>query len=77
MYPRLVPGYTKCSHTLQCRTFQTPGTFCTRGNILCTRVQNAGMNVPMCSPTLQIAWVLDVLQRALFPNEHFWGYRCT
>ena len=46
MYPRFVPGYTKCSPA--CRTSPASGTFCTamRGNILCTRVQNAGTRVP-------------------------------
>ena len=77
VYPHFVPGHITCSHALRCRTFQTPGTLYTLGNILCTRVQNVGTHVPMCSPALPSACVLDVLQSALFPNEHFRGYRCT
>ena len=46
VYPRFVPGYTKCSPA--CRTSPASGTFYTamRGNILCTQVQNAGTRVP-------------------------------
>ena len=42
VYPHFVPGNKRCSHVMQCRTFQTSGTFYTQGNNFCTRVQNAG-----------------------------------